>query len=150
MYSMIYYTNNLLLLFFSSIWCYWPPWAFLLFLTGNIFQYSRINSIGGNFFSLYIYIKKGNSFLCSSDCLLSDHRSRQKVVRRCHFCPRLVMCLLSASTTFDVNRGPLMNRYQHTGSINLNLLTTSKDILDILRKNILMTLGNICSWDWEG
>ena len=92
--------------FFSSIWCYWPPWAFSLFLTGNIFQYSRINSIGGNFFSLYIYIKKGNSFLCSSDCLLSDHRSRQKVVRRCHICPRLVMCLLSASTTFDVNRGP--------------------------------------------
>ena len=93
---MIYFTNNLLLLFFSSIWCYWPPWAFLLFLTGNIFQYSRINSIGGNFFSLYIYIKRGNSFLQSSDCLLSDHRSRQKVVRRCHICPRLVMCLLSA------------------------------------------------------
>ena len=47
-------------------------------------------------FSIYIYIKKGNSFLWSSDCSLSDHRSRQKVVRRCHICPRLVMCLLSA------------------------------------------------------
>ena len=42
-----------LTVFFSSIWCYWPPWAFLLFLTGNIFQYSRINSIGGNFLFLY-------------------------------------------------------------------------------------------------
>ena len=47
---MIYFTNNLLLLFFSSIWCYWPPCAFLLFLTGNIFQYSN--------FSLYTYTSR--------------------------------------------------------------------------------------------
>ena len=50
---MIYFINNLLLYFFSSIWCFWLSCAFLLFLTGNIFQYSRINSIGGNFLFLY-------------------------------------------------------------------------------------------------
>ena len=50
---MIYFINNLLLYFFSSIWCFWLSCAFLLFLTGNIFQYGRINSIGGNFFSLF-------------------------------------------------------------------------------------------------
>ena len=44
--------------FFSSIWCYWLPCAFVWLLTGNIIPYSRINRIGGNFFSLYTYTSR--------------------------------------------------------------------------------------------
>ena len=41
---------------FFSIWCYWLLCVFWLFLICNIFQYSRINSVGGNsLFSLSLY-----------------------------------------------------------------------------------------------
>ena len=93
--------------FFSSIWCYWLPCAFLLFLTGNIFQYSRINSIGGNFFSLFTYTSREEihfSRVVTVYWVITDHV--KKLYAGVTFAHDLLCASFLLSTTFDVNRGP--------------------------------------------
>ena len=141
---MIYFINNLLLYFFSSIWCFWLSCAFLLFLTGNIFQYSRINSIGGNFLFLYTNTSRKEihfSRVVIVYWVITDH---VKKLPTTFYVPPFCFNHIWRQTR------SLNKQIQANGSINLNSLTTSKYILDIHLKNTLMTLGNICSWDWEG